>query len=153
MIPAVFVPLDRLPTTPAQKIDRAALPAPPATRPDLGHTYTAPATETERRIAAAWARALCLDRVGTDDNFFDLGGNSLRLLGVQAALAAGGTRVNLIDMFRYPTVRALAGFLDGGAQLGAGEVTAAAAAAQRGDDRRGRLNALAPRWRASSEGD
>lgn len=143
MVPAVFVPLDRLPVTPAGKTDRPALPAPPETRPDLGHAYTAPVTQTERRIAAVWAQTLCLDRVGADDNFFDLGGNSLRLLATQAALGASGTRATLIDMFRFPTVRALAGFLDGGARPGAGEVTAAAAA-RRGADRRDRLNAFGP---------
>jgi amino acid adenylation domain-containing protein len=121
MLPEAVVFLDRLPVSRAGKIDRARLPAPPASRPELGLSYVAPATDTQRRLAGIWARVLGLDLVGVHDNFFDLGGNSVRLLAVLTALAdrdaavgaadrAGG--VTLVDLFRYPTVAELAAWLD-----------------------------------------
>ncbi|MDQ3982113.1 MAG: amino acid adenylation domain-containing protein, partial [Actinomycetota bacterium] len=77
MIPAAFVPLDELPLTPAGKVDRAALPAPGPQRPDLGHGYEEPVTETEKLLAEIWSEVLGVERVGRTDNFFDLGGHSL----------------------------------------------------------------------------
>ncbi|MET9430481.1 amino acid adenylation domain-containing protein [Streptomyces sp. NPDC003036] len=117
MVPEVFVRLDELPLNRSGKIDRAALPEPPAERPALAESYAAPGSDTERRVAAVWARALTLDRVGIHDNFFELGGNSVRLLAVLAALRRAGygeEALTLVDLFRHPTVAALAAYLDGG---------------------------------------
>jgi amino acid adenylation domain-containing protein len=117
MLPEMVVTLDRLPVNRSGKIDRARLPAPPASRPALGLPYVAPATETERRLARIWERVLGLDAVGVHDNFFDLGGNSVRLLTVLTALTdsdgntSGGA--SLVDLFRYPSVAELAAWLDG----------------------------------------
>jgi acyl carrier protein len=79
--------LDRLPLTPNGKIDRRALPAPEAgTQTSAG--YTAPRTDTEIVIAGIWADVLGADRVGVDDNFFDLGGDSVRSLAIAARAKA-----------------------------------------------------------------
>lgn len=76
MVPSVFTVLERLPLTAAGRVDRAALPA-----PDFGEgTYRAPRNDTERVLATAFADVLELDRVGIDEDFFDLGGNSLRAI-------------------------------------------------------------------------
>ncbi|MEU7279573.1 amino acid adenylation domain-containing protein [Streptomyces sp. NPDC045431] len=118
MVPEVFVRLDGLPLNRSGKIDRAALPEPPAERPPLAESYAAPGGDTERRVAEVWARVLTLDRVGVHDNFFELGGNSVRLLAVLAALRRAGygeDALTLVDLFRHPTVAALAAHLDGGA--------------------------------------
>ncbi|MFZ5515900.1 MAG: non-ribosomal peptide synthetase [Candidatus Zhuqueibacterota bacterium] len=77
MIPTIFIILDELPRTPIGKIDRRALPAPDADRAQLQSYYVAPRTAVEERIAAIWAEALTVEKVGIHDNFFDLGGHSL----------------------------------------------------------------------------
>ncbi|MGW1751715.1 non-ribosomal peptide synthetase [Streptomyces sp. NPDC002092] len=76
MVPSVFTVLDRLPVTAAGRVDRAALPEPESDE----RTYRAPRNDTERILAAAFAEVLELDRVGIDEDFFDLGGNSLRAI-------------------------------------------------------------------------
>ncbi|MEV0231421.1 amino acid adenylation domain-containing protein [Nonomuraea sp. NPDC050786] len=118
MVPDLVVFLDELPLNQSGKVDRSRLPDPPLTRPDLDRPYVAPATATERRLAEVWAEVLGLTRIGTQDNFFDLGGNSIRLLAVLAALRERGHDggLKLVDLFRHPTVAALAARLDGPGQ-------------------------------------
>lgn len=112
-VPAAFVLLARLPLTDNGKIDRAALPAPGSERPDLETEFVPPATGTEQAIAAIWAEVLELDRVGVNDHFFDLGGDSLRLTRVQARLRLRlGDELSLVTLFEYPTIQALARHLD-----------------------------------------
>jgi amino acid adenylation domain-containing protein len=114
MVPAAIVLLDALPLTANGKPDRHALSPPPAARPALGARYIAPRGETEDAIASVWREVLQVDRVGVHDSFFDLGGHSLALLRVHGRLSAAlGRAVSLMDLFRYPTVSTLAGYLDG----------------------------------------
>jgi amino acid adenylation domain-containing protein len=109
MVPAALVFLDELPRTVNGKLDAARLPAPVHTRPELAAAYSAPRSELERTIAAAWSAALKLESVGLDDNFFDLGGHSLLMAKVHARLGeALGREVSLIELFQYPTVGSLA---------------------------------------------
>lgn len=109
MIPARIVELCQLPLTANGKIDRKALPAPP---PFLETGYVPPATRTECVIAQAWTEVLGLERVGVHDDFFALGGHSLRATQLTALL-----RERLcVDLtarlvFEAPTVRALAAAL------------------------------------------
>ena len=116
MVPAAFVVLDALPLTANGKLDRAALPAPE--RDDLSPAapFAAPRGSLEDEVAALWAELLGVERVGRDDNFFDLGGHSLLLARVRRELRLRFDRdVSMVEMFRHPTVRALAGLLGGGA--------------------------------------
>ncbi|MGW0927659.1 non-ribosomal peptide synthase/polyketide synthase [Streptomyces sp. NPDC002644] len=107
MVPSVFVPLDRLPLTPNGKLDRRALPAPgPATAP--AGPRTAPRTDTERRVARIWADVLGVPEVGTDDNFFHLGGDSILSMQVVSRLRGAGLHVTTRDLFAHQTVAALA---------------------------------------------
>jgi amino acid adenylation domain-containing protein len=76
MVPSVFVALERLPVTAGGRVDRASLPEPQF---DDG-SYRAPRNRTERILAEAFADVLEMDRVGIDEDFFDLGGNSLRAI-------------------------------------------------------------------------
>ncbi|MFD4439543.1 amino acid adenylation domain-containing protein [Nocardia sp. NPDC058519] len=101
MVPAAVVVLDRIPLSAAGKIDRNALPAPEfATR-----TYREPATGLERTVAEVFAEVLGAERVGADDNFFDLGGNSLLATRLTARLgAAVDIRVPVRVLFAAPTV-------------------------------------------------
>nr|BFE70720.1 hypothetical protein GCM10020092_040210 [Actinoplanes digitatis] len=118
MVPSAFVVGD-LETTPNGKIDRAALPPPPRTRPDLFTEYRAPATPAERDVARIWADTLELDEVGVDDDFFELGGDSLRVMRMLAGLRTElGVNLRMSQLVRTPTVAALVGLLPGAAPAG-----------------------------------
>jgi amino acid adenylation domain-containing protein/non-ribosomal peptide synthase protein (TIGR01720 family) len=82
MVPSTLMVLDRLPLSPNGKLDRRALPEPSG--PVSGAGYMEPRTDTERAVAQIWAEVLGVDRVGADDNFFALGGDSIRSLGIAA---------------------------------------------------------------------
>jgi amino acid adenylation domain-containing protein len=106
LVPAALVPLDVLPLTPNGKLDRAALPAPDASR---ATNHVPPATEAEKVLAEIWAQVLGVETVGAEDDFFDLGGHSLLATQVVARLRTRvGAGVSALDVFRYRTVRALA---------------------------------------------
>jgi amino acid adenylation domain-containing protein len=111
MVPAAFVPLEALPLTANGKVDLAALPEAPA---DAGpiEGAGAPRSDLERRIAEIWRAVLKTERVGVRDNFFDLGGHSLLMAKLQSVLKErAGIDVALMDLFRYPTIEALASHL------------------------------------------
>jgi amino acid adenylation domain-containing protein len=119
MVPAAFVALDEFPVAPGGKLDRAALPAPDTAPVDSGVSYVAPSTPAEELLCGIWADVLGHDHIGTHDNFFDLGGHSLAMVALRNRLAeTAGREVSIVDLFRYPTIRALAGYLGGEAQDG-----------------------------------
>jgi natural product biosynthesis luciferase-like monooxygenase protein len=112
MVPAAVIVLDALPRTPNGKVDRKALPQPGGEVPQTASRYVAPATELERAIASVWQELLHVERVGSHDNFFDLGANSLLMVQANSRLrSALGRDLSLVDLFRYPTVNALAAHL------------------------------------------
>ena len=116
MVPAAFVPLDALPMNLNGKLDTQALPPPTSARPEVAATFVAPASARELTVAELWRTILLLDRVGTRDNFFDLGGNSLRLALLHHRLQQKFARTfPLVTLFQYPTVATFAAFLDGAA--------------------------------------
>ncbi len=107
MLPARFVFLAVLPRQPNGKVDSRALPAPGAARPALDTVYVAPHTALERQIAAIWGEVLALESVGVEDNFFDLGGNSLQAMRIVSRVAAlAHTDIPLSSLFAAPTVAA-----------------------------------------------
>jgi amino acid adenylation domain-containing protein len=109
MVPSTFTVLGTFPLTPNGKVDRGRLPAPEERRTVAGAAFLAPRSEIERAIAMVWRDVLRLDEVGVDDNFFDLGGHSLLLVQVQAKLRDALAReIAIVEMFQYPTIRALA---------------------------------------------
>lgn len=115
MLPAAFVFLDRLPLSVNGKINRKALPEPDSIRPELEAVYVAPQTDTERVVADIWKHVLQVDEVGVNDNFFDLGGHSLLMLRVHNKLRERFNRdISMVEMFQYPTVRAVARYLGEG---------------------------------------
>ncbi|MGB3533917.1 MAG: phosphopantetheine-binding protein, partial [Microcoleaceae cyanobacterium] len=111
MIPSAWMRLDALPLTPNGKIDRNALPKPEQIRPELEAAYVMPKTEIEKTIAQIWQKALNLEKIGINDNFFDLGGHSLLVVKVHSQLrTAFSSDIPLVEMFRYPTINALANY-------------------------------------------
>ncbi|MEG4421610.1 amino acid adenylation domain-containing protein [Microcoleus sp. LAD1_D5] len=113
MIPSSFVFLNHLPLTPNGKVDRKSLPAPDAINPQLETTYVAPQSEIEQAIATVWQQVLHLEKVGVDDNFFDLGGHSLLMAQAHSQLReVVDKEVSIIEMFKYPTISSLAKYLN-----------------------------------------
>jgi amino acid adenylation domain-containing protein/FkbM family methyltransferase len=109
MVPSAFVMLDELPLTRNGKVNREALPAPEAARPELGANFAAPQTRIERALAVIWQQALGVERVGVNDNFFDLGGHSLLMVQVHSRMREVlDSKVSMIEMFQHPTISALA---------------------------------------------
>jgi amino acid adenylation domain-containing protein len=107
LIPAELIFLEAMPLTPHGKVDRRALPAPSGQ--GAGVEHVAPRDETEQAVAAIWREALGVEKVGVHDNFFDLGGHSLVLARVHVLLRERlGREVSMVDLFRSPTVAALA---------------------------------------------
>jgi acyl carrier protein len=110
MTPGAIVVLDKLPLTPNGKIDRAALPRPVvATRPAGADHAADLMSPAQRRVAQIWKTLLGIDYVGINDNFFDLGGHSLLLVKLQAALKAEfSIDMPLVELFQRTTVTAQA---------------------------------------------
>jgi acyl carrier protein len=113
MVPAAFVLMDSLPLSPNGKVDRAALPAPQAAVSEPSRANSAQ-SEMEQKIESAWLKTLCLQQVGPDENFFDVGGDSLQLLMVHAEIQKTiESDFPLTDLFEYSTIRSLARHLGG----------------------------------------
>ena len=112
MIPALFVPLESLPLSANGKVDRSALPSPAA--PAQNQPAEKAKSNLEQTIADLWVRVLPNKNVGLDDNFFDLGGDSLLLVAVHSNLQkALRIEIEVTDLFEFTTVRALARHLEG----------------------------------------
>jgi amino acid adenylation domain-containing protein len=117
-VPGAVLTVDRIPLGANGKADLAALPAPQRRRVGAPE-YRPPRSPVEQLIAAAWRDTLGLAAVGLDDNFFDLGGSSLRLVRVQLQVQAGiGRALSVVDLYQYPTIRLLAAHLSGCAATG-----------------------------------
>jgi amino acid adenylation domain-containing protein len=127
LLPSAQVWLAQLPVTANGKLDRKALPEPAGERPDLAQPFEEPRNAAEQRVCDAFARALHIEKVGRNDNFFDLGGDSMRVLQVLAELQRGSAAPLSTNLFfRHPTPSAMAAHLEP-----AGDAAPAAAARPR----------------------
>jgi amino acid adenylation domain-containing protein len=110
MVPGYFIRLEKLPCTPGGKIDRKALPD-PKTMVAEKRPYRAPGSEAEAAVLQVWADVLELEpgKISIDDDFFELGGNSINILKVQDRLRKHfDCEISMSTLFLYPTVRELA---------------------------------------------
>ncbi|HEX7180736.1 MAG TPA: amino acid adenylation domain-containing protein [Thermoanaerobaculia bacterium] len=107
MTPALFVTLDALPLSPNGKLDRRLLPAPDPSA-QASPEYAPPETPAEGALAEIWAEVLGVERVGVNDNFFSLGGDSILSLRAVARARERGLAVTLQQVFQHQTVRELA---------------------------------------------
>jgi aryl carrier-like protein len=120
MVPSAFVVLDRLPLTSNGKLDRRALPGPER---DSGRLYRGPRTPQEAVLCALFAEVLRLERVGLDDNFFALGGDSIVSIQLVSRARQAGLLLTPRLIFQHQTVEALAAAADAAAvaRSGCGE--------------------------------
>ncbi|SEF52734.1 non-ribosomal peptide synthase domain TIGR01720/amino acid adenylation domain-containing protein [Actinacidiphila yanglinensis] len=108
MVPSAFVPLARVPLTPNGKVDQRALPAPDYAQASAGR---APRDRREEELCALFAEVLGLGDVGIDDDYFALGGDSIRSVQVVARAKSRGMAVSVREIFEYRTVARIAGLL------------------------------------------
>ncbi|MFM1724724.1 amino acid adenylation domain-containing protein [Rhodococcus sp. PAM 2766] len=131
MVPSLFVALAEFPLNASGKLDRKALPAPDFS--SLASEYRAPSTPTEETLAATFAEVLGAERIGVDDDYFALGGNSLSATRVVARINADlGIRIDVRDFFDAPTVARLAALVDAAVAAG-GDTRAPLVARERPD--------------------
>jgi amino acid adenylation domain-containing protein/non-ribosomal peptide synthase protein (TIGR01720 family) len=108
MVPSTFVFLETLPLTPNGKVDRRALPTPDINRSDSESVDAAPRTPVEENLTKIWAEVLNLKQVGINDNFFDLGGDSILSVQVIAKAKKAGILVTPKQIFEHQTIAELA---------------------------------------------
>jgi amino acid adenylation domain-containing protein/non-ribosomal peptide synthase protein (TIGR01720 family) len=110
MIPARFVVLDQLPLTTSGKLDHGRLPSLHDARElDRGEAvHAVPSSPAEIRLAGIWSAVLERDRIGVTENYFALGGDSIKALRIVAKLRESGWRLEIHDLFQHPTLAALA---------------------------------------------
>ncbi|WP_394842000.1 amino acid adenylation domain-containing protein [Pendulispora brunnea] len=107
MVPGTIVPIDALPLTPNGKLDRRMLPPPEKLQETLQTMYVEPQTEDERRLAQIWGEVLRLERVGRDDDYFALGGDSVRSILLISRAREAGFVFSSKQLFEFRTVAAL----------------------------------------------
>jgi natural product biosynthesis luciferase-like monooxygenase protein len=113
MIPSFFVQLKAMPLTPNGKLDRRHLPDPELS---LGDDYVPPSTDMEEALVEIWSEVLGLQkqRISLNKSFFDLGGNSLKILRLHALMNERlNWEITIPEMFRYSTISSLIGFMNG----------------------------------------
>lgn len=108
MVPTAFVFLEQFPLTPNGKVDLAKLPAPDHTRPNLDRSYVPPRHATDAALVQVWSEVLAIEQVGIQDNFFSLGGDSIKCLTIAAKARELGVELTVPELFRHPTIEALA---------------------------------------------
>ncbi|MBG6454898.1 non-ribosomal peptide synthase/polyketide synthase [Pseudomonas aeruginosa] len=106
MVPAQWLALERMPLSPNGKLDRKALPAPEVSVAQAG--YSAPRNAVERTLAEIWQDLLGVERVGLDDNFFSLGGDSIVSIQVVSRARQAGLQLSPRDLFQHQSIRSLA---------------------------------------------
>ncbi|HVT15951.1 MAG TPA: non-ribosomal peptide synthase/polyketide synthase [Thermoanaerobaculia bacterium] len=144
MVPTVLVEIAAMPLGGNGKLDRAALPPPEAGR--AARAYVAPRNELERAIGAAWREILGLDRIGVQESFFEMGGNSLLLARLQSRLRqALGRDIPILELFRHPTIEGLARSLGGQAAPPAAQAERVRGRAEARQDSMRRLRQRGPR--------
>ena len=109
MVPSAFVFLDEIPLTSNGKVNRDALPEPDQQHPESEAAYMPPRNEMEQIIAHVWQEILGRERIGVYENFFDIGGNSLSIIHVNARLKERlGRDISVVELFQYASISALA---------------------------------------------
>ncbi|MDR4182554.1 plipastatin non-ribosomal peptide synthetase PpsC [Bacillus subtilis] len=107
MIPAYIIEMETLPLTSNGKLNRKALPEPNFT----SQTYAPPRNDLEDQLVLIWQEVLGIQRIGIEDSFFELGGDSIKALQVSARLGRYGLSLQVSDLFRHPKIKDLSPFI------------------------------------------
>jgi amino acid adenylation domain-containing protein/thioester reductase-like protein len=108
MVPAFFEFLTELPTTPSGKVDRRNLPEVKQNRPALQEEYVAPSDPIQEKLSQIWSSTLEFNQIGVNDNFFDLGGDSLKVIQlIHLARKEFGIELPIVTLFDSPTIQGL----------------------------------------------
>ncbi|MGW7156558.1 amino acid adenylation domain-containing protein, partial [Streptomyces sp. NPDC054887] len=113
MIPTAFLVVGKIPLTVNGKLDQAALPAPDRSALGVQSAHVAPRDAAEEQMVAVWRQVLGVEKIGVEDNFFDLGGDSLRAVALVGALRDGEYDVSVRDVFEHRTPAELVAFATG----------------------------------------
>jgi amino acid adenylation domain-containing protein len=108
MVPTTFVKVESLPLTTNGKVDRQALPAPDRKQHDCTQDCAAKHTQVETTLMKIWAEVLRVEHIGVNDNFFDLGGDSILGTLILARAAQAGVKISPRELFAHQTIAALA---------------------------------------------
>ncbi len=115
MVPSAFIFLDALPLSANGKVERRSLPTPEGLLRNFEVNYVAPQNDIEQTIATIWQKVLDLEKVGVNDNFFEVGGNSLLLTKIYSELRKTLPNeiqsISIVALFKYSTIRSLAHYL------------------------------------------
>ncbi|TWI96355.1 amino acid adenylation domain-containing protein [Mucilaginibacter frigoritolerans] len=112
MLPSAYVWLNEFPKTTSGKVDRKNLPKPDLKRPELDTLYKAPSTPIEKNINSIWTELLLLDKIGVDDDFFLLGGNSLLAIKTVAKLKHRfNIEIPITKLYQFPTINGIAEYI------------------------------------------
>ncbi|MDU0072246.1 MULTISPECIES: non-ribosomal peptide synthetase [Bacillus] len=110
MVPAYWVQLSELPITANGKVDKRALPQPDLTVQTA--EYKAPRSETEQLLADVWQEVLGVERIGISDNFFTLGGDSIKGIQMASRLQQHGLKLEMKDLFQHPTIEQISFYVE-----------------------------------------
>jgi len=108
MLPSYFMELAQLPLTPNGKVDKKALPMPEITTATESHNYAAPRTAMEQKLVEVWSQVLRKEVIGIYDNYFTLGGDSIKAIQIISRLHQEGWAAEVRDIFQSPTIAELA---------------------------------------------
>ena len=112
MVPSFIVQIDSIPMTSNRKVDMRALPRPEEIAQE-GAEFTAPRTATEERMAAIWQEVLGIEKIGITDNFFNLGGDSLKAILILSKIEKNfGIEIELKELFRRQKLSEISSFID-----------------------------------------
>lgn len=108
MVPSIFVFLDKIPLTASGKVNRQALPEPNMHTRHTRNEYVAPRTEIERSLQEVWSELLGTKEIGVQDNFFEVGGDSIISIQLVSKARQRGLSIEIKQLFQYPTIEQLA---------------------------------------------
>jgi len=111
MIPAYFIQIQSLPLNINGKVDKDALPDPDSVGMDIGVEYESPQNEREIQLAQTWEQVLNRKPIGINDNFFALGGDSIKAIQIISHLKQKNLKLEIRNLFLYPTIAELAGYI------------------------------------------
>ncbi|SFJ94470.1 non-ribosomal peptide synthetase, partial [Thermoflavimicrobium dichotomicum] len=103
MMPATFIQLEQMPLTSNGKIDRKSLPEPDQSL-HTGTNYEGPRNQVEQQMVEIWQELLGVEPIGIQDNYFDLGGDSIKAIRLISRLKNLGLNIQIGDLYRYPTI-------------------------------------------------